>query len=74
MTEKTYQDQVNRRTREEVEAFENDPIAQAQRQLDWWWQTRLDERAAIRRRVERPGAVCAEAGVYDPMRRFESEF
>jgi hypothetical protein len=74
MSEETYQDHVNQQTRKEVEAFENDPIARAQRQLDWFWQSQLDQRAAARRRIERPGAVDPGSGLYDPMRRFESEF
>ena len=73
MTEETYQDRINKRTREEVEAFENDPIAKAQRQLDWFWQSQLDQRVAARRRIERPGAVAPECGVYDPMARFVNE-
>ena len=51
----------------------DNPVVSAQVQLDRFWQRRLDERAAARRRIERPGAVCAEAGIYDPMRRFENE-
>jgi hypothetical protein len=74
MTDETYQDRVNKRTREEVEEFERDPIAKAQRQLDWWWQAKLDQRAAAQRRIERPGAVDPRCGLYDPVRRFESEF
>jgi hypothetical protein len=73
MSEKTYQDHINRRTREEVEAFERDPTAKAQRQLDWFWQARLDARAAARRRIERPGAVDPGSGIYDPIARLENE-
>jgi hypothetical protein len=74
MTEETHQDYINRQTRKEVEEFEHDPIAKAQRQLDWFWQSKLNERAAAQHRIERPGAVDPRSGIYDPMRRFESEF
>ena len=69
----TYQDQINKRTREEVEAFERDPVAKAQRQLDWFWQSQLDQRAAARRRIERPGVIDPGSGLYDPVARFENE-
>jgi hypothetical protein len=63
----SYQDRINKRTREEFLAFENDPIAKAQRQLDFWMEQKLAERAWARR-TEKP-----ERGAYDPMRRFEEE-
>ena len=73
MTEETYENRINKRTREEYQAFERDPVARAQRTLDFFWQARLDAGAAARRRIERPSAVDAGSGLYDPMRRFESE-
>ena len=48
-------------------------FVRGQLQLDRFWQMRLDERAARLRRIERSGAICAEAGIYGPMQRFESE-
>ena len=51
----------------------DDPIVKAQLQLDYFWQQRLGERAARLRRIERPGAEDAASGIYDPMRRFETE-
>jgi hypothetical protein len=47
----------------EVDAFESDPIAKAQAQLDFAWQTHLDLQA-----IER-----APRTDYSPVRRFEAE-
>jgi hypothetical protein len=52
----------------------DDPTIRRQLLLDHFWQRRLDERAANRRRIERPGAVDPGSGIYDPMQRFENEW
>ena len=51
----------------------DDPRVRAQLQLDYFWQRRLDERAARLRRIERAGAEDPGSGVYDPMARFADE-
>ena len=66
----------NRRVQQRLDqeyAELDDPIVRGQLQLDRFWQRKLDQRVAARRRVERPGAVDAESGIYDPMARFEAE-
>ena len=73
MTEETYQDRIHKRTRQEVEAFERDPVAKKQKELDFWWEQKLARKAAARRRIEAPSSECAAAGIYDPMRRFMDE-
>jgi hypothetical protein len=72
MTE-TFGQRTNKRLQQELDEFHADWQRMGQQQLDTWWQRRLDERAEARRRIERPGVVCAEAGIYDPVARFESE-
>jgi hypothetical protein len=64
---------IQQRLEEEYAALD-DPVVKGQLQLDRMWQRELDARAAARSRVEGPGSVCAEAGIYDPLARFESEF
>jgi hypothetical protein len=44
----TYQERYNKAAQREHQAFENDPIARAQRELDFHWQCRLDAEAAMR--------------------------
>ena len=75
MSDETLQDRINKQTRREVMAFENDPVAKHQRELDWHWQRRLDERAARRRRAlgDQPGGCDPQSGAYDPMWRFQTE-
>ena len=73
MTEETYQARISKRTKEEFEEFERDPIAQRQKELDFWWEQKLAHKAAMRRRIERPGSTCPEAGIYDPFARLKDE-
>jgi hypothetical protein len=56
-----------RRVAQELNEFENDPIAKAQQALDWWWENKLAARARARR------SEIPERGDYDEMRRFEEE-
>jgi hypothetical protein len=70
-------DECNKRVQQRMEeeyAELDDPIVKGQLQLDRFWQRKLDARAAARRRIERPGAVDPESGIYDPMQRFENGF
>jgi hypothetical protein len=50
--EQTYQDAYNRRVKQEHVEFENNPIARAQRELDFHWQCRLDDEAAARAELD----------------------
>ena len=68
-----YAKRASARLQQEYAELDN-PIVSRQLVLDRLWQMRLDERAAARRRIERPGAVDPGSGIYDPMRRFEDEF
>jgi hypothetical protein len=38
----TFEQRAQRRLKAEVEAFEADKVAQAQQQIDWWWQSQRD--------------------------------
>jgi hypothetical protein len=58
---------------QELDDFHNDPQRIGQQQLDHRCQGQLDQRAEARRRIERPGAVDARSGIYDPRARFENE-
>ena len=51
----------------------DDPVVQAQLLLDHFCERKLEQRAARLRRIERPGVVCAEAGIYDPFARVADE-
>ena len=70
-------DEQNRRAearlQQELDEFHADPVRLAQAQIDSWFSNHVNARAAVRRRIERPGAVDPESGIYDPMRRFENE-
>jgi hypothetical protein len=46
--EETFQDRYNKRVRQEHQAFENDPIAKAQAEMDFHWQCRIAAEAAMR--------------------------
>jgi hypothetical protein len=61
----TYNQRLNAQIKREHDAFEADPIAKAQAQLDWSVQ-RMRDLAAIERASERVGS-------YDPMKRFTRE-
>jgi hypothetical protein len=61
--DQTFDQRLIAKIQKDIEAFENDPRAKAQWQLDFWWQQRLDERAA---RNVRPSD-------YDPIARFMRE-
>jgi hypothetical protein len=57
----------HKRIAQELQEFENDPIAKRQKEIDYWWELKLARRAASRR------SVIPEIGEYDEMRRFEEE-
>jgi hypothetical protein len=40
--EQTFDQRLITKIQKDIEAFENDPVARRQRQLDVWWQERLD--------------------------------
>jgi len=61
--DQTFDQRLSAKIQKDIEAFERDPVAKAQRQLDFWWQMKLDERAA---RNVRPSD-------YDPIARFMRE-
>jgi hypothetical protein len=42
---RTFQDQINKQTRKEIEAFESDPLAKRQQIIDRLWQDKLDAEA-----------------------------
>jgi hypothetical protein len=63
--DRSYQHQVNKQTRREFHAFENNPVAKAQRQLDWWWEQKL----AARARANQPDAISE----YSPVARYDAE-
>jgi hypothetical protein len=48
----SYEQRIGKRMRDEVAEFEADKRAQAQQQLDWWWQNRLDLEAEHRRMMK----------------------
>ena len=69
-------DEYNRRAQQRLaqEYRElDDPVVRNQLLLDHFWERKLEQHAAVRRRIERPGAEDAGSGVYDPMQRFADE-
>jgi hypothetical protein len=60
-----YNQNVARRMKAEMDAFENNPIAKGQQALDWWWEQKL----AARARAGRPDVVSE----YSPIAKFEAE-
>jgi hypothetical protein len=51
-SEQTSEQRAGKRMRDEVAEFEADKCAQAQQQLDWWWQNKLDAAAEERRMMK----------------------
>jgi hypothetical protein len=63
MSDDQHSRRLTEKIRAQIDAFESDPRAKAQAELDRWWQSRLD-RAALSARGP---------GDYNPIRRFELE-
>jgi hypothetical protein len=64
MSEPTARDYINRQTRKEIEEAEH-PWVKKQRELDWWWERKLEAQA----RAGRPDVVSE----YSPIAKFEAE-
>jgi hypothetical protein len=50
--EQTFDQRLSAKISKDLEAFEADPVARRQQQIDRWWQERLDAAAEHRRMMQ----------------------